>query len=242
MSSESAFLGPSFTATDFIEREKMKSKFVALAGTALLSFSVHGQTTTGFYLGGELGSYSVEDETDETADFFVDELGGSVKVTQDASGGTIKSFAGYAFTPGFALEAGFLSGSDSIEAKGTTGGGDSYKVTGTRAWRGLEIAAILRPSLFSEDVSPRLNGLFLKAGMNSIKSEIETEFEGSIWTTDKTTESETRTGTSLGLGYDLGLGQSQKHNLRFAFTSINNKAVDEDGAYSIFSVGYFYRF
>jgi len=199
----------------------MKKIITAVALVAASLSALAQAQSQGFYIGGG-GNYSSINDTPEKANAnFVSILGGTASTTMDTSVTSLRLVGGYKVNENFAIEVGYLNSSKfNLSASGTSGSSQAWKATGDTSFSGVDVAAIIRPSIASG-----YNAFFATIGMHSYKSKT-----GVALTVDGQTYSSVTknsgSGTMFGAGYDLNLDKDL--DLRLTYIRANKIAGESE--------------
>jgi Outer membrane protein beta-barrel domain len=213
----------------------MKKLFIS-AAASIVACAAHAG---GFYVGGQLGTMSVKNWTQDSANRLVALGGGASSSSQDTGVGASRFFAGYNFNNIVGLELGYLN---SGEVKGNLSGKDrsgaGYDGSFTIRTSGFDLSTIVHPFEVSHNGTTPPSGLYLRAGISNYTTRIDatnTAASSVQWFSS----SKTGNGTLVGLGYDLKLGPGA---LRFDLTAHQSMADLTNNDSTALSVGYLYQF
>jgi hypothetical protein len=209
--------------------KKLIPIFAALFVTAAATSSFAEEKK--FYVGAEVGSASVENRAQESANELVAALGGSATVTQTVRNGAGRIFVGLELHEHVDVEVGYIQSQDfKTTVAGRSGGGVNYAGTGTVSVNGFDYSVLLRPSKASG-----FNSVFLRVGQHDYesKSSVSLTAGGNTVTLPNLTES--GNGTMLGLGFDWNFEKNT--SVRFAVTQLNKMSGVKGADATFVSVG-----
>lgn len=220
----------------------MRNLFLAIVIlTILLPSNLFAQdffesTTPKGFVGVEYGWSKVDNNTQQLADLFVDELGGRASVTQDTSVGIGRVFAGYWFVDMLGAEVGYFQTSDiRYRLSGTTSSAVAYTSSGDLKYKGWDYSLLLRPA----PNVPVWKGLYFKAGGHNTKTDLN--FSIALpGLTYSTNINDSGSGTLYGAGYDWALTNNVFG--RVAVTHFNKLAGESEDSATAYSVGVGLRF
>lgn len=185
----------------------------AIAGACLAPQAYAQQQHAGpkAYVGAELGSASLKNETGDIASALVNAVGGSVVVTQDSSVGLGRIFGGYKFTENIGAELGYTQTANAnVRIAGVSGGSVAYTGTATTSYSGFDYSILLRPN-----ESSGMNGFFLRLGGHSMTAKSDATLTGT--STATASSSKSGSGYLWGIGYDMAISKTM--DLRLSYTS-----------------------
>jgi hypothetical protein len=210
-------------------------KKILLGLAVLMSTNAMAQESK-WYVGGELGSSKVDNETSYMANSFVNQVGGSATATQNTSVGVARIFAGYKVNPMVDLELGYFQSNDiAYRVNGVSGGSVAYAASADVSFSGFDYSVLLRPLSFNDAAK----GFFIKLGGH--RSEAETDVRltaGSV--SVGTSSKQSGSGALYGLGYDFEFSKNMFG--RASVTEYKKVAGISDNDGTIYSVGLGYKF
>ncbi len=207
-------------------------KLLATIPALLLTVSVHAEDGKRLYGGFEYGVTRIDDNAAEVASIYVAALGGSARVTQDASAGVGRVFFGYRLTPQTAFEGGYFSSQTfGYRVSGTTSGAAAYTSVLDIDYSGVDAALVWSPMAVKNGDT----GFYLKAGAHSSKVESTWSITGAGGTLSLAAK-ETGTGMLFGAGYDWRF--SDAAFVRAGATRYLRLAGDSDNKATVYSVAF----
>lgn len=204
----------------------MKKTIIALA----LVTAAFAAQAEGFYMGAGVGFSKVDNGLNDFNTDMVTLLGGSIASTQETSVQNLRLLGGYKVNENFAVEVGYVNSSKwDMSFSGTSGGSVSYSGNGNFSFSGVDVSAVLRPSIASG-----YNNFFAAVGVHSYKVKLGLGFNvgGTAYTSNT---SESGTGTLFGVGYDMNIDKGM--DLRFAVTRLNKLAGQSGSNTTNYGVG-----
>jgi len=189
-----------------------------------------------FYMGAELGSVSVENQAQEVANAFVDELGGAALVSQTVRNSASRIFAGLTINEHIDAEIGYVNTQDfKSTITGVAGAGFTYNALAKTNVSGLDYSLLLRPSKASG-----FNNAFLRVGMHDYDTKTSTSLTAGGMTIPVPTQKESGTGSMLGVGFDWNV---QKNiSLRVSVTQLSKLSGDSDSDATFAAIGLIAKF
>lgn len=189
-----------------------------------------------WYVGGELGSSKVDNQTSYMANSFVSQVGGTATATQDASVGIARIFAGYKVHQMVDLELGYFQSSDiGYRVNGISSGSVAYAATADVNYSGFDYSILLRPLTFSETA----RGFFVKLGGHRSEANVDVRITAGNVSAGASSK-ESGSGTLYGLGYDFSFSKNMFG--RAAVTEYKKVAGISDNDGTVYSVGLGYKF
>lgn len=209
----------------------MKSSTIAALAVVFTASSSVYAADEKFYMGAELGSVSVDNQAQEVANAFVDELGGAVLVTQTVRNSATRIFAGLTINEHIDAEVGYVNTQDfKSTITGVAGSGFAYSAVAKTNVSGLDYSLLLRPSKASG-----FNNAFLRVGMHDYDTKTSGSLSAGGMTIPIPTETESGTGSMLGVGFDWDV---QKNiSLRVSVTQMSKLSGDSDSDATFTAVG-----
>lgn len=204
----------------------MKKTITALA----LVTAAFAAQAEGFYMGAGVGFNKVDNGLNDFNTAMVNAVGGSIVSTQETSVQNLRLLGGYKVNENFAVEVGYVNSSKwDLNFSGTSGGSVAYSGNGNVSFSGVDVSAVLRPS-----VASGYNNFFATIGVHNYKAKVGVSFtvSGTAYTSNT---SESGTGTLFGVGYDMNIDKGM--DLRFAVTRLNKLAGQSDSNTTNYGVG-----
>jgi hypothetical protein len=208
----------------------MKKQIYAAALAVIASTSVQAQDRA-FYMGAEVGSASIENRTQETANELVASLGGSATVTQTVRNGAGRIFVGLELHEHVDVELGYIQSQDfKTTIAGRTSGNVNYAGSGTVSVSGFDYSVLLRPSKASG-----FNNVFLRVGQTDYESKASISLTAGGNTVTLPNLTESGNGTMFGAGFDWEIEKNTK--VRFAVTQLSKMSGMKGADATFVSVG-----
>lgn len=204
----------------------MKKTLIAVA-VASAAFAAHAD---GFYLGAGVGFTKVANELSTFNSGMVAAVGGSIASTQETSVRNLRLVGGYKVNENLAIEAGYVNSSKwDLNFSGVSGGSVAYSGNGNISFSGVDVAAVVRPS-----VASGYNNFFAVAGVHNYKAKVGVAFTVSS-TAYTSNTSQSGTGTMFGAGYDWKIDKDL--DMRVQVTRLNKLAGESGSNATNYAVG-----
>lgn len=198
-------------------------KLLPVLALSLVASSVMAQSAlpSRTYFGVGVGVNKVDNQVPQFNSAIVSAVGGTVSSTQDSSVNNLRLLGGYKLNESVAVELGYTKTSKAnLSFAGNSGGNVAYAGGANVSFAGLDVSAVLRPS-----VASGWNNAYALIGVHNYSVKASTTFTVG-GTGYSASDSDSGTGTMFGFGYDFEITKGL--DARLGVTRVNKIGGESD--------------